>query len=205
MSNEKKTNEMKAEVCEWIEDNTPSTGRKYLVALTLHDDVAAIQCTVSVFLFTMQSIYVVCVFHKRFNNAATHFPPRFGIATDHHQHWVAYRRRFQALADMKLKQAKGAFKAGGSHRLRQSNIPAGNCTQHAPVLQYIDHIQKKIGDLHRRETAFLDQLEKRFPKSASPNQLTLEKCGPLEDTIFMRRFRTAHIDFWAKEHPHYIQ
>ena len=90
--------------------------------------------------------------------------------------------------------------------MRQSKIPAGSGTLHAtPVLQYMDHIQKKIGDLHRRETAFLDQLKERFPKSATPNQLTLEKCGPLERTIFMRRFRTAHIDFWAKEHPHYIE
>ena len=107
---------------------------------------------------------------------------------------------------MKLKQAKGAFKAGGSHRLRQSKIPAGSGTQHAtPVLQHMDHIEEKIGDLHRREAAFLDQLNERFPKSATPNQLSLEECGPLERTIFMCRFRTAQIDFWAKEHPHYIE
>ena len=95
--------------------------------------------------YLLCNAYMLCVpvCHKPFNNAATHFLPRFGIATDRHQHWVAYRRRFQALADMKLKQAKGAF---------------------------------------------LDQLKERFPKSATPNQLTLEKCGPLERTVFMHRF-----------------
>ena len=103
---------------------------------------------------------------------------------------------------MKLKQAKGAFKASGTHRLRKSKIPAGSGTQHAtPVLQYMGHIQKKIGELHRRETAFLDQLKERFPKSATPNQLTLEKCWPLERKVFMRRFRTAHIVFGRRNIP----
>ena len=36
-----------------------------------------------------------------------------------------------------------------------SNIPAGSGTQHATlVLQYMDHIHKKIGELHRLETVF---------------------------------------------------
>ena len=80
-------------------------------------------------------MFCVSVCHRPFNNVATHFLPHFGIATDRHQHWVAYRRRFQALTDMKLKQAKGVFKAGGSHRLRQSKIPAGGGTQHATPAQ----------------------------------------------------------------------
>ena len=87
--------------------------------------------------------YMLCVSvcHRPFNNGASRFLSRFGIATECHQHWVRYRRRFQALADMKLKHSKEAFKADGSHRLRQSKIPAGNGTQHAtPVLQYMDHI-----------------------------------------------------------------
>ena len=176
------TNEQWAEVCEWLEDNTPSTGRRYSGALMLHDDVAAVGCSVSVFVFTMQCIYVVCVcLSQAIQQCGSPLPPP-------------------------LWDSKGAFKVGGSHRLRQSNIPAGSGTQHAtPVLQYMDHIEKKIGDLHHRETSFLDQLKERFSKFATPKQLTLEKCGPLERTIFMRRFRTAHIAFWAKEHPHYIE
>ena len=81
---------------------------------------------------------MLCVFlcHRPFKNAATHFLPRLGIATDRHQNWVAYCRRFQALANTKLKQAKEAFKASGSHRSRKSKIPGGGGTLHAtPVLQ----------------------------------------------------------------------
>ena len=94
--------------------------------------------------------YMLCVFvcHRPFNNAASRLPPRFVIAKDRHQHWVAYRRRFQALADTKLKHSKGAFKAGGSHRVRHSKIPAGRGTQHATLaLQYMDHIQREIADI----------------------------------------------------------
>ena len=55
------SNEQWAEVCAWLADNTPLTGRRYSPALTLHDDVTAVGCIVSVFPFTMQCIYVVCV------------------------------------------------------------------------------------------------------------------------------------------------
>ena len=43
------------------------------------------------------------------------------------------------------------FKAGGSHRLRKSQIPASSGTLHAtPVVQYVDHMQKKVGDWNHR-------------------------------------------------------
>ena len=55
------------------------------------------------------------------------------------------------------------FKAGGAHRLRKSKISAGSGTPHAtPVLQYMDHIQKKVGDLNHREVAFMDQLNEMW-------------------------------------------
>ena len=53
---------------------------------------------------------------------------------------------------------KGSFKAGDAHRLRKSKLPIGSGNPYAtPVLQYMDHIQKKVGDLNRREVAFMDQ------------------------------------------------
>ena len=55
------TNEQWAEVCEWVEDNTRSPDCRYSSALMLHDDVTVVGCFVSVFPFTMQCIYVVCV------------------------------------------------------------------------------------------------------------------------------------------------
>ena len=44
--------------------------------------------------------------------------------------------------------------------------PPGNGTQHATlVLQYMDHIQKKIGELHRRETIFFfESTEGKVPQ-----------------------------------------
>ena len=88
-----------------------------------------------------------------------------------------------------------------AYRLLRS---AGSGTLHAtPVLRYMDAINSTIKGFNRKETAFMDQVWQQFQPSDPPKQLSVDKCGPLERTLFMHQFQTAHIDFWAKEHPHY--
>ena len=57
----KLTDKQCVEVCEWIEDNTPSTGHTYSAVLVFDNGIAAFGCTMCIFLFAMQCIYVVCV------------------------------------------------------------------------------------------------------------------------------------------------
>ena len=60
-----------------VTPSTPSTGRGYSAALALHDDIAAVRCTMSVFLFTMQCIYVMCVcLSQAIHQCGYPLPPR---------------------------------------------------------------------------------------------------------------------------------
>ena len=41
----------------------------------------------------------------------------------------------------------------------------------------------------------MDQLRHKTPVFEAPTDLTPKKCGPLERTVFVHKFKTAHIDF----------
>ena len=141
---------------------------------------------------------------KPWNDTTERFLPHFGVCDKNRMHYAAYCRKFRHMAQTQLKKREGSFKAGGMHRLRKMKIPPGSGTMHATsILQYMDHINSKVKELNRKETAFMDQVWQKFQESEPPKELTLDKCTPLERTLFMRRFRTAHIDFWAKEHSRY--
>ena len=78
-----------------MEDNTPSRvagirqPSRFMMMLPLSDVLFLSS-------YLLCNAYMLCVLvcHRPFNNAATHFLPRFGIATNRHQHWVTYRLMF---------------------------------------------------------------------------------------------------------------
>ena len=63
-------------------------------------------------------------------------------------------------------------------------------------------MKARVSTMYVGERAFMHQVTCKFAPTQPPS-LTMVQRTPLERTVFLRRFRTTHINFWRKERPTY--